>query len=206
MRTRASASTGCGSALTSNICCPSDFFCDEFARRIDANRAHEKQRWIFDLIAGNAAPKEEIFLDGTDWMLVLGSSYSAPDVWYFVIFKDLTLHTIRDLRLSHVEMLKKLQREVRLFLQANHSSVFQLHLHVCGEASADRSRTQLLSCEVRNLLACDTWYKDALILFSPPRVGGPRRAVAAATVAVAADKRDGVLMNPSADKPDGVCI
>jgi hypothetical protein len=171
------------------------------------------------LIAGNAAPKEEIFLDGTDWMLVLGSSYSAPDVWYFVIFKDLTLHTIRDLRLSHVEMLKKLQREVRLFLQANHSnhaefrmyfhylpSVFQLHLHVCGEASADRSRTQLLSCEVRNLLACDTWYKDALILFSPPRVGGPRRAVAAATVAVAADKRDGVLMNPSADKPDGVCI
>lgn len=191
---------GCVRVRTSGICCPSEFFCDEFARRIDANRAHERQRWIFDLIAGRAAPKEEIFLDGDDWMLVRGSSYSAPDVRYLVIFKDLALRTIRDLRQAHVAMLRKMRKKVLCFLQANHAnhkdfrlyfhylpSVFQLHLHVCGEAAADSSRTQLLSCVVRNLEARDTWYKDALILFCPPRVAGPKRTGAVCATAAAAD-------------------
>jgi hypothetical protein len=204
-----------GRGHTSGICSPSDFFSDEFARRIEANRAHEKQRWIFDLIAGHAAPKEEIFLDCDDWMLVRGSSYSAPDVRYLVIFKDLALRTIRDLRLAHVDMLRKMQAQVRVFLckkHANHAdfrlyfhylpSVFQLHLHVCGEAAADSSRTQLLSCVVRNLNTRDTWYRDALILFSPPRSVGPRRIEVTAGVTVADENR----ANLTGDKPGGVCI
>ena len=189
------------------ICCPSQFFCDEFARRIDANRAHEKQRWIFDLIAGNAAPKEEVFVDRPLWMLVRGSSYCGSDVRYLVIFKDLALHTIRDLRRTHLPMLYEMRRYVRVFLQEQHGhnedfrlyfhympSVFQLHLHVCCESAPDSSRTQLLSCVVRNIETRDTWYRDALILFCPPRaarVGGAATTVSAIRVP---------------DKPGDVCI
>jgi len=183
----------------SSICCPSDFFCAEFARRIEANRTHEKQRWIFDLIAGHDSPKEEIFKNSTDWMLVRGNSYTPPDVRYLVIFKDLRLHTIRDLRQVHLKMLDDMRKAVLQFLKKKHAdnytdfrlyfhylpSVFQLHLHVCGVAAADSSRTQMLACVMRNIQRNDTWYKDALILFSQPRVAGPRRVAAA--VGMAAD-------------------
>jgi hypothetical protein len=166
-----------------HICCPETFFCEEFMVKIRLNREHERQRWIFDLIAGRVSTKETVFLDDPDWLLVEGCSYSGQLMRYLVIFKDLTLHTVRDLRQRHVHMLREVQRKVRAFLATRHGphepfrlyfhylpSVFQLHLHVCSSAPVDVNRRQYLSGVIRNLEAVDTWYRDALMLFASSRV------------------------------------
>jgi len=171
-----------------SICCPTLFFGDEFAAKVRANREHEKQRWIFDLIAGKVAPCETVFLEDADWLLVEGSSYGASPSRYLVIFKDLELQTLRDLRQQHLPMLRKMRRRVRGFLAARHAnhadfrlyfhylpSVFQLHMHVCCAAPVDVDRRHYLPGVMRNIEAVDTWYRDALMLFS---VGRQARATA----------------------------
>lgn len=166
-----------------HICCPDMFFCEEFMAKIRLNREHERQKWIFDLIAGRVSVKETVFLDDPDWLLVEGNSYSGQLRRYLVIFKDLTLHTIRDLRQRHVPMLRGVQRKVRDFLAPRHGpdeafrlyfhylpSVFQLHLHVCSSVPVDATRRQYLSGVIRNIQSVDTWYRDALMLFASSRV------------------------------------
>jgi len=166
-----------------HICCPEMFFCDEFMAKIQLNREHERQRWIFELIAGRVAAKETVFLEDPAWLLVEGNAYSGQSRRYLVIFKDLTLHTIRDLRQRHVPMLRGVQRKVRAFLATRHGpdeafrlyfhylpSVFQLHLHVCSSVPVDPNRRQYLSGVIRNIESVDTWYRDALMLFASSRL------------------------------------
>ena len=180
-----------------HICCPETFFCEEFLERIRLNREHERQRWIFELIAGRFAESETVFLDEQDWLLVEGCAYSGQSSRYLVIFKDLALHTVRNLRQKHVEMLKDVQRKVRGFLETRHGSnqefrlyfhylpsVFQLHMHVCSAAPVDVNRRQYLSGVIRNLMAVDTWYRDALMLFASSRAareGAGKRSSRAST-------------------------
>ena len=165
-----------------HICYPEMFFCEEFAAKIRLNREHERQQWIFDLIAGRFAETETVFLNEPAWLLVEGCSYSGQASRYLVIFKDLTLHTVRDLRKKHVPMLKEVQRKVRAFVATRHGpdeafrmyfhylpSVFQLHMHVCSAAPVDVNRRQYLSGVIRNVTAVDTWYRDALMLFASSR-------------------------------------
>ena len=45
-------------------------------------------------------------------------------------------------------------------------SVFQLHLHVCCTPPVDPARRQYLPGLIRNITVLDTWYRDALMLFS----------------------------------------
>jgi len=193
------------------ICCPTEFFCEEFARKIEANRVHENQQWIFNLIEGHGAKTERVFVNEEDWMLVQGSSYNPSDIRYLVIFKDTTLRTIRDLRQKHLPMLRRTRQGVLRFLRSQKlkeedfkmyfhylPSVFQLHLHVCCATSSDSIRTQHLACVVRNIEECDTWYRDALILFAPPRAARSHGVCVTGNGYVSDDK--------STDKPDGVCI
>jgi hypothetical protein len=172
----------CLRARPSSICCPELFFCDAFRNKIEANRAHANQQWIFDLIRGEFAANEFVFVDEPDWILVQGNSHVSQELRYLVIFKDKALHTIRDLRQRHLAMLRAMWVKVSRFVRARHAhhaafryyfhympSVFQLHLHVCCNVAADMNRTQPLSCVMRNIEARDTWYRDALIFFSPAR-------------------------------------
>jgi hypothetical protein len=194
---------------TYGICCPTQFFCDEFVQKIEANRAHENQRWIFNLIDKPEETSEVVFLNRSEWMLVQGSSYNS-DVRYLVIFKDKTLKTIRDLRQKHVPMLKEVEHDVMEFLSENKirgdykmyfhylPSVFQLHLHVCCSTAGDSIRRQYLHCVVRNICAKDTWYADALILFAPPRAPRAPGGHAAGNVCISEDT--------TADKREDVCI
>lgn len=193
------------------ICCPTQFFCEEFARKIEANRVHENQQWIFNLIEGHGAKTERVFVNEDDWMLVQGSSYNPSDIRYLVIFKDTTLRTIRDLRQKHLPMLRRARQGVLSFLRSQKlkeddfkmyfhylPSVFQLHLHVCSAASNDSIRTQHLACVVRNIEECDTWYRDALILFAPPRAARANGMCVTGNGYVSDDK--------TTDKPGVVCI
>ena len=165
-----------------SICCPNLFAGESFQSKVAANREGASQRWIFELIDGQFRPNENVFLDEAEWMLVQGHSHTAHQIRYLVVFKDLALHTIRDLRQAHVPMLMDAWRRVKRFVAARHESdasfqfyfhympsVFQLHMHVCMSSVLDMNRTQRLACVLRNLRTSDTWYRDALILFAAPR-------------------------------------
>jgi hypothetical protein len=185
----------------SSICCPLQFACEEFASKIEANRAHANQRWIFNLIRGEFSSNEVVFLDEAEWMLVQGSSHLAQEMRYLVIFKDTGLQTIRDLRQRHLPLLLDVREKVSRFVARRHAaaptfrqyfhympSVFQLHMHVCCNATVDMNRTQDVRCVMRNLQAVDTWYRDALILFSAPR--SARTVAAPVSARCGGDKRD----------------
>lgn len=167
-----------------SICCPMLFEGAAFQSKVAANRAAVSQRWIFELIDGQFRANENVFLDEAAWMLVQGHSHCAHEMRYLVVFKDLGLHTIRDLRQAHVPMLVDAWRKVKRFVAARHEadasfqfyfhympSVFQLHMHVCMSSTLDVNRTQRLACVLRNIRTVDTWYRDALILFAAPRPG-----------------------------------
>jgi len=186
----------------SSICCPLQYACEDFASKIEANRAHASQQWIFNLIRGDFSSNEVVFLDEPEWLLVQGSSHASQDMRYLVIFKDTALHTIRDLRQGHLPLLRDVRTKVSRFVARRHAtaqtfrqyfhympSVFQLHMHVCCNATVDMNRTQDVRCVMRNLQAVDTWYRDALILFSAPRAA---RAVAPVSARCGGDKREGV--------------
>jgi hypothetical protein len=177
---------------------------DAFRSKVETNRANASQRWIFDLIRGEFAPSELVFLNEAEWMLVQGKAHTLYETRYLVIFKDTELHTIRDLRQTHLPMLMDIWRKVTLFIATRHGadaafkqyfhylpSVFQLHMHVCSSSALDVNRTQRLSCVVRNIRAVDTWYRDALILFTAPRATRPSTAI---------------LPDRAADKHVRVCI
>lgn len=202
-----SESTGRG--RTYGICCPTQFFCDEFKKRVEANRAHENQQWIFNLIYRPEETTETIFENKGEWMLVQGCSFNG-DARYLVIFKDTELKTIRDLRQKHLPLLEEVQDGVLDFLKRKRilgdykmyfhylPSVFQLHMHVCSSSSGESIRRQYLNCVMRNIAFKDTWYQDALILFAPPRPPRAQSVREVGNVVVSDDM--------AADKPDGVCI
>lgn len=104
---------------------------------------------------------------------------TPPEKRYLVIFKDLKLRTMRDLRLEHVEMLKDMQQKLSKFLRQQHGllansyriffhyfpSVFQLHAHVSARRIAFNSyRRHYLVGVMRNLQKNDQYYQDAMIL------------------------------------------
>ena len=165
-----------------SICSPDAFFSPEFVQQIAANRSDPQQQWIFRLIQGQVTQTEVVCLDADEWMLVKRVPPSTEAHRYLVVFKDLELHTIRDLRQRHLPMLRQMQREVRRWLARNEPkhgqyrlyfhyipSVFQLHLHVCCTPPVDPARRQDLPGLIRNIEALDTWYRDALMLFSSGR-------------------------------------
>lgn len=162
-----------------SICCPNKFFSIEFVEKIMSNRSDPKQQWIFNLIKGQVTETEVVYLESDEWMLVQGIPNGDCAKRYLAIFKDLELHTIRDLRQKHLPMLRQMQRKVRRWLARTESkhgqyrlyfhympSVFQLHLHVCCTPAVDCARRQYLPELIGNIEAVDTWYRDALMLFS----------------------------------------
>ena len=195
---------------TYGICCPTQFFRDEFVQKIEANRAHENQRWIFELIKNPEATTEEVFINKPGWMLVKGNPHANAEERYLVVFKDLELRTIRDLRAKHVNMLQEVDELVTEHLKKKHASrdfkmyfhylpsVFQLHMHVCSSSVSDSIRRQYLHCVVANIQQKDTWYRDALILFAPPRGLRTQGAHVVGNGYVSEDT--------TPDKPDGVDI
>lgn len=102
-----------------------------------------------------------------------------PEKRYLVIFKNLELRTMRDLRSEHVEMLQNMQQKISNFLRQQHGtlamsyriffhyfpSVFQLHAHVSARRIAFNSyRRHYLLGVLRNLQKNDRYYQDAMIL------------------------------------------
>jgi len=168
------------------ICSPHDYYSVMNQENIAKLCMRDNRQWIYSLInAGTAAHNEIVMTETTQWLLCL-DKHPGEDTRYLVVFRDLALKTIRDLREKDVPMLREVLASVRLEVRQRHPawvgcliyfhyypSVYQLHAHVCE----DQGRfPRLASCRchhvahvLRNLLQDNLWYAKALILTNRPK-------------------------------------
>lgn len=165
------------------ICCPERYFSESFQSYIRNNCLKEDRQWIYNLISDESQPSSEcVYEENSDWLLCL-DKHPGSDTRFLVVFRDLSLKTIRDLRQIHaamlVDMTHKVRRSVRRIMPEwedvciyfhYHPSVYQLHAHVCQVEQMCRSsyysRRHDVRHVVRNLRTDSLWYHNALILTS----------------------------------------
>lgn len=173
-----------------SICSPETYYEPGAHARMLQRRQQPEHQWIFDLLAGRASG-EEVFIDNSQWMLCRDRHPGAEDR-FLVVFKDTTLHTIRELRSAHVPMLLEVQHACRRFLKEHgldrppHGwrlyfnympSVLQLHLHVARSTAHSSTRIQPLACVVRHIRDNPIHYATALfVVCSRPAEHSRRRA------------------------------
>jgi len=169
------------------ICSPHDYYSETNQKCISRLCARDNRQWIYTLIdAGSAAHNEIVVSETAQWLLCL-DKHPGEDTRYLVVFRDLGLKTIRDLRGDDAPMLRDVLLRVRAQVLARHPewagcmvyfhyfpSVYQLHAHVCEDTGAPQLRAGSCRCHhvghvLRNLLADPQWYAKALILTNRPK-------------------------------------
>jgi hypothetical protein len=157
------------------ICAPENYYDRGFQKWLLENR--RQNQWIFDLIANDSCPGETVYHNASKWLLAR-DLHRGTDNRYLVIFKDHDLHSIRDLRADHIDLLKDIVVFLKKWLPAHEPaqhkkylmyfhympSVFQLHMHVSMRKAPDSLRVHQVHNVLHNLSQRDTWYKHALIL------------------------------------------
>jgi len=108
----------------------------------------QKKQWIYGVISGDRE-WESVKFDTDEFMILpdVDAVNEGPILNWLVIFKDLDLRSVRDLRGRHLEMLRRVRDVVgEVFPSTNcmtyfhcPPSVWQLHLHV--SAPCDTLRT-----------------------------------------------------------------
>ena len=164
------------------LCSPEIYGSAEMQEYINQRCIDKDKQWIYKLIRGEGgSDKECVYLDTNEFMLCR-DLHPGTDERYLVLFKDLKLRTIRDLRREHIPMLRRVQSSTMQFLEMNlkasHASqyriffhytpsVFQLHAHVSvANAHTQSTRVHPLNVVMRHLSKKSTYYRDALILIS----------------------------------------
>ena len=165
-----------------HICSPCEYYSKLNQEYIAKLCARENRQWIYTLIDTGSNTNNEIVMKETaDWLLCL-DKHPGDDTRYLVVFRDLKLQTIRDLRQKDAAMLREVGVSVRLQMRERHPdwagcvvyfhyypSVYQLHAHVCEDKSTGHVRASSCRCHyianvVRNLEQDSQWYSKALIL------------------------------------------
>jgi diadenosine tetraphosphate (Ap4A) HIT family hydrolase len=168
------------------ICSPHDYYSVLNQDNIAKLCMRDNRQWIYSLInAGTAAHNEIVITETSEWLLCL-DKHPGEDTRYLVVFRDLALKIIRDLREKDVPMLREVLASVRLQVRQKHPawvgcliyfhyypSVYQLHAHVC-EDHGRSPRSASCRCHhvghvLRNLLQDNLWYAKALILTNRPK-------------------------------------
>lgn len=158
------------------LCSPHEYYGSSFTTFVEKECASRKQRWIYDIIrTGGASRYEQIFIDRPQWCLCV-DKHHGKDVRYLVVFKDITLRTIRDLRDTHLLLLEDVYSTVATWIASRYKqryylffhympSVFQLHLHVNANTEhINWDRAQQLSTVIANIRKNSQYYHHALIL------------------------------------------
>ena len=164
-----------------SICSPDLYYTPRMQKYIYQKCQESDKKWIYRMIQGKPCnSKEVIYIDNKDWMLCK-DIHPGPDTRYLIVFKNLELKTIRDLRQEHVALLINMKRETERFLFMHHGkhaakfqfffhytpSVYQLHAHISVPGSYyNHSRSHPLGVVVRNLVKNSFHYRDGMILFS----------------------------------------
>lgn len=158
------------------ICCPHEYYNTHFREFVNSEVCSSKNSWIYDIISNGACSKhEQVFLDRPEWCLVL-DKHHGHDIRYLVVFKDVSLRTIRDLRQQHLKLLEDVFVTVSKWLTLRSSqkhymyfnympSVFQLHLHVnCNVLHINKERAHFIHIVCAHLRRDSEHYTKALIL------------------------------------------
>lgn len=156
---------------------PDLYFSKNFQKFIRNKRASVSHKWIFDLIKGKVNHFEKVYINDERWMLARDDKTTENNKYYLVIFKDISLQSIRNLRQKHVPLLTDVEKDVRSFLKERHDnhrdfqlyfhympSFFQLHLHVCTRHTRDPVCQYPIATVIQNLDNQDKWYLDGLFL------------------------------------------
>lgn len=169
------------------LCVPEDYYSNEMQAIIAKSNADPRNKWIYNIINGYH-PESEIVLKRTaEWTLCRDGN--SIDGKWLVVLHDVTVHSLRDLRSSHVPMLMDMRTLVRDTLCAHYKrplscikfflhympSVFQLHVHVhvpevfpslngSTDCNKRHSRRHMLKHVLRNLLKNDLYYKNSILL------------------------------------------
>lgn len=169
------------------LCVPEDYYSSDMQAIIARSNADPRNRWIYNIIRGDH-PESEIVLKRTaEWTLCRDGG--SIDGKWLVVMHDVAIHSLRDLRSSHVPMLVAMRALVRHTLCDHYKrplssvkffvhympSVFQLHVHVhvpevfpspSGSADCNKrhSRRHMLQHVLRNLLKDDLYYKKSILL------------------------------------------
>ena len=168
------------------ICSPHEYYSVLNQDNIARLCTRDNRQWIYTLInEGKAANNEIVMSETSQWLLCL-DKHPGDDTRYLVVFRDLALKTIRDLREKDVQMMRDMLASVRSQVRQKHPewagcvvyfhyfpSVYQLHAHVCqDEGSTPRTascRCHHIGHVIRNLQQDSLWYANALILTMRPK-------------------------------------
>ena len=132
---------------------------------------------MYDLLNDRHRDFETVYLKHPDWLLC-EDKHPGNDIRYLVMFKDMHLHTIRNLTFQNLPMLHEMKKMCNAFLDQKHGSekwfmyfnyspsVMQLHLHITKTMQFSAGRSQPLNCVMMNLKRDGEYYKNALILLS----------------------------------------
>ncbi len=156
------------------VCSPNDFYKSKMNKFITRQCNDISSQWIYQIIDNKLKDTDEVVFHNTpEWVLCL-DKHVGQDTRFLIIFKDRSLHTIRDLRQTHVRMLHEIDAFLVQWLGAERSkysfyfhympSVFQLHLHITTVYSTRNTvRMQPLHVVIRNIEQDSLYYHKALI-------------------------------------------
>lgn len=164
------------------LCTPDIFYTPKMQKFI-MNRCNDTDKqWIYSMMQGKPVGDNEQVFEVTDAWVLCKDIHQGSDFRMLVVFKDMDLKTIRDLRAEHVPLLLDIKRSVRRKLQdtlakdtANEykiyfhytPSVYQLHAHVCIPGQYyNHYRTHNINTVISNLNKNTYYYRDAILMFS----------------------------------------
>lgn len=162
------------------ICSPEIYESQAMQRYIAQKCGDADNQWIYKLINGEPMENERVYVNEPEFM-ICRDIHPGTDVRYLVIFKDLSLRTIRDLSEKHLPLLERIHATVKEFVWSMHGSrardyrvffhytpsVFQLHAHVSVVGSHNQNtRMQPMNVLIRHLRRDPLWYRNGLILIS----------------------------------------
>lgn len=156
------------------ICDPSFFWSQPTQDLLSEHIKGTDRQWIYNL---TSSAQEEIFIETSEWILAK-DKHPGTDLRFLIVYRDLGLRSIRDLRYEHVPMLLESRSRSLNYIRRNfpkrqnwyiyfhyYPSVFQLHAHIAGGTSnRNQDRMHHMHNVVRNLMKDSEWYKNALIL------------------------------------------
>jgi m7GpppX diphosphatase len=163
-------------------CSPEVAFGERMRAYIDTQRASPRKKWIYDIIDGTIEIEDRV-ADTEDVVLLPDTEApnSAEVTNWLAVFKDTSLHTLRDMRGKHIPLLKRVrdlcvekicshtghtEKSVMVYLHYL-PSVFQLHLHVCAPygqyTTFDACKIQPVETVISNLEIDPDYYRKARI-------------------------------------------
>eukprot|EP00961_Rhodomonas_salina_P064947 873659-Rhodomonas_salina.2 len=111
-------------------CTPQIAFGDAMQQYIEAQTQTANKQWVYEIVEGERE-SESIIHQDTDCIVVPDIDHNTFETAnWLVIFKDTSLHSIRDLRGHHVELLQHI-RDTALSLMNNRLGFNERGLDAC---------------------------------------------------------------------------